>query len=161
MGDLDFSINIDATEMLMDLQQVDEVRQNVEAKSIKTIEFVNKTSLQAYKSSLALARGIWHITETIVSGMGGTISTQFKAIMAASLGLGTALYPVLHAALTTGLATLNPAQVAAAILGITEVGMAMVSLAQADQEQKQLDMAWRTSISVMNSVQMMVRGFNF
>lgn len=161
MGDLDFSISIDALDMLKDLKDVDIRREEVEDKARKTISFIDRESIKAYRKALRLARGTWQITEAVVRAMGGTISTQFRAIIQAGFGMVSTMIPILMAAKATGLASLNPYQVAMALLGMVEVAVALGQLGLAEQRIPGVEAAGREALSMLNSIQMMFGGLHF
>jgi len=155
MGDLDFSINIDASQMLMELDEVDRKREDVEKKANKTIAFVKKSNTSVYRSALRMARASWQIMDTVFQAAGVSISYQFRALMAAAFGTIQVLIPIFAAeALTPGM------QVQAG-LGLFELAMAGIALNQTQQAQSDTDAMYRAGLSIINSVQMMIGRTNF
>jgi hypothetical protein len=141
--------------MLMALEQVEQKREEVEEKAVKTVAFVDKTSKGAYRRALTMARGVWQITETVLSAAGVSMSYQFKALMSAAFGTISVLIPLLTAT------ALTPGMQWNAALGFAELGLALQALTQTQQQQEENENMMRAGMSILNSVQMMFRGGSY
>lgn len=155
MVDLDFKFQINAEELMKDLDQVDQQREQVEENTKRTISFVDRSTRQVYQSVLRMGRASWQIMDTVLSAMGITVDYTFRAIMSAAFGVAQVLIPIFTAE------SITPGMQVQAALGFLELGMAMAALGQSQQQQAESQQMYSASLSVINSIQMFVGRSHF
>ena len=139
----DDQINV---KVVVDDHQLDDAQTKGEKVS-NTIDFVEKKSKKAYRAAIASARAAWQIAEGVIMAMGGSISTEFKAVISAGFGMIQILTPILTAQSVSGWMSLQ------GILGLVELMTAITALASAQSQQSTLESDMRGVLTILNGVQ--------
>lgn len=125
----DLEIEIDARELLRDLEEVDKKRQEVEEKAANTISFINEGTKEAYYEGLERARAVWLTTRGVLKAGGASISSYFNLLIHTTFRTIEILTPLLTA---KGAASFwaDPT----VIIGLTNLGIATAAAIAAQLE---------------------------
>ena len=147
---LQIPIDVDTTRAEAKLNELENKRQKVEDDSVASFNKV-----------MSMARAAYSGISAVVRIGGGTMGQLFQTIVSGALGAATSLYPLLHAAMTAGLASLNPYQVAMAIAGMAELGISIAAITAQQLKQTEINSNLRAGLSLINSVQSIIGSLNF
>lgn len=144
MGDLDFSINIDATEALKGLQDVEIERKAVEERAKKTVEFVSTMTKKTYRRIGIMARSAWMATQGILEASGVSISGMFAALLQSAISSIAVLTPLFAATATAG-------DYVRASVGFFEIMMTLSAMITAQAQKREAEAAMRDAMSIIGS----------
>jgi len=154
-------IDVDTTQAIDKLDEVNDKIEDTKDKLTQVLDDVDKKTQTSFNAVMGMMRAAYSGITAVVRIGGGTVSRVFATIISGALGATTVLYPVLQAALTTGLASLNPYQVAMAIAGMAELGISIAAIVAAQGNQTEINQKLSAGLSAVNSIQMFIGSMNF
>ncbi len=151
MGDdLEFNLKLDASDIFKELKDVKLETIEVEKETDHVIERISKKTNAAYREAIRVARIAWATTHSVITAMGGSISTEFQALIEMGLASLAVLVPI-----ATGKSFLHDPM---AMMALAQFATAGVMLSIAKAKDPQLRAGISSALSILNGVSAVIAG---
>lgn len=123
----------------------------------KELEILETKAKIAVRNILRGAQLSWGIIQGVIRAAGGSITMTTRLIVSAAFGAIQTLYPVIKAALASGIASMNVSAIAASLVGLAQLTSAIAALVTFESDQKTLSLQLRGLNFMMRNIGMMIR----
>ena len=122
------------------------------------LTILEKTAKQKINKIIHIAQLSWGLIQGMIRAAGGAISMTTRLVVSAAFGAIQTLYPILSAALSGGLATMDFKAVVTSIIGLAQLSSAVVALVQYEAGQKEISLQLRGLNFTFRNMGMMLSG---